>query len=235
MLTVVPEAGPITAGDLAMLVNFRYKGLDYIVINVATENRIIGTVNDIFDDGDGHCVMCLAPYKNGSRFSNASIDSILGRNSKEVLRVDKFQKIFEQMNPELEVRVRCKTGTGAHSSEISDFLPFSAEMDSKHGMFVRIDYFNPSEAILVPEDQLKLMSEARSGFNGRLDFERWLSSLSPEAAAGYLGGLMKNDANKDKPSGYHRKQRMSDEELERAKGYDAVIRRREADEKRTAK
>lgn len=152
ILKVVPEAGPITAGDLAMLVHFRFKGLDYIVINVATANRIIGVVNDIFDDGNGHCVMCVAPYKNGARFSNASIDSILGRDAREVLRVDKFQKIFENMNPELEVRVRCKMGTGAHSTEIGDFLPFSAEMDSKHGMFVRIDYFNPSEAILVPED-----------------------------------------------------------------------------------
>ena len=46
---------------------------------------------------------------------------------------------------------------------------------------------------------------------------------------------MKNDANRDKSSFFHRKERMSDEELEKVKGYDAVIRRREADEARAAK
>lgn len=46
---------------------------------------------------------------------------------------------------------------------------------------------------------------------------------------------MKNDANRDKPSFFRRKARMSDEDLEKVKGYDAVIRRREADEQRAAK
>ena len=60
---------------------------------------IIGLANSIFEE-DGRCIIQLAPYKNGRRFSDRSVDA-----SKPALRLAQFESIFKSMPADLPVIV----------------------------------------------------------------------------------------------------------------------------------
>ena len=140
--------GFLDAGNLLNAVDQAFPDQQNTFLNFAPEKidsstgipsgKILGQVNSIFEDteSDGtYCVMTLAPYKNGTRFSDCSLDD--SKNSP--LRMPEVKKILSKMNPSRIVRVRYvdPLAFGPKAGQIIEVGIDHIEIDKRYGIFLR--------------------------------------------------------------------------------------------------
>ena len=109
----------------------------YGYLNVGFSGRILGQVNKVFasSQADGtHCIMQLAPYKNGSR----SIDCSVGNDKMEPLRFPAIREELAKMKPTTVVLVRYKNVFGADSGKAVDSFIDRIDVDQRMGVFLRL-------------------------------------------------------------------------------------------------
>ena len=132
---------PITAQHILSLIVRRFstlsdRQLTWMEMNIANHGKILGIANELAVE-DNKLIIYVAPYVNGSRRQNYSLHP--------EIQPLKLKSIVEQLQAipdrEIPVVIRLRKGMGPDWQEPVDFIPFSAEIDEKHGMFVRIEHY----------------------------------------------------------------------------------------------
>lgn len=128
--------GFITVNDLIEAIENAWPGQENAVFNFGPNGHIYGQVNQAFDE-NGLCVLGLAPYKNGSRSRDLSINGV--RDA--ALTFKQLKPILLKMSPDATVYVRMKdpTGFGPNAGRIIQQPADSVDIDDKWGIFIRTD------------------------------------------------------------------------------------------------
>lgn len=88
-------------------------------------------MNEVLYEG-GKCIMRLAPWTNGRDKTDRSVDPSL-----KPLFIDQIARELEDMPPDTPVVVQMR-GQFAHWRDILEKEPESVELDSRHGLFLRL-------------------------------------------------------------------------------------------------
>ena len=128
--------GFITAGDLIEAIENVWPGQENAVFNFGPNGHIYGQVNQVFDE-NGLCILGLAPYKNGSRSRDLSINGI----KDAPLAFKQLKPMLARMSPDATVfiRMRDPNGFGPNAGRIIQQPANSIDIDDKWGIFIRTD------------------------------------------------------------------------------------------------
>ena len=133
--------GFITVKDFIDAIDNVAKTQSNEVVNFAPENngngKIYGQINDIFleKQGDGtHCILTLAPYKNGSRSMDCSINK-----SKQPMTLVDIYNVLSHLPSNVVILVRYKDplAFGPKFGQIVEIPIDNIDVDKFMGMFLR--------------------------------------------------------------------------------------------------
>lgn len=140
--------GFLDAGNLLDAISQAFEGQENAYLNFAPEKvdsasflplgKILGQVNNIFEqkESDGtYCVMTLAPYRNGSRFSDCSLEGM----KNPPMRLPEAKKILSKVDPMRVVVVRYvdPLAFGPKAGQVVEVAIDHIEIDKKYGIFLR--------------------------------------------------------------------------------------------------
>ena len=108
------------------------------IVNFAPSDKIFGQVNDVFidDTDDGrHCIFTLAPYRNGQRFKDCSING----NRHPPIMLSDICNSLKGISPSTVIKVRYTDplAFGPKSGQIVDMPIDSITLDKLMGIFLR--------------------------------------------------------------------------------------------------
>lgn len=128
--------GLITVNDLVEAIDNAWPGQEDAVFNFGPNSYIYGQVNQAFDE-NGACILGLAPYKNGRRSRDLSINGV--RDA--ALTFKQLKPILLKMSPDAAVFIRMKdpTGFGPNAGRIIQQPANYIDVDNKWGVFIRTD------------------------------------------------------------------------------------------------
>lgn len=88
-------------------------------------------MNEVILD-EGKCILQLAPYMNGMQKKDRSINPDI-----PALKIDDIARELSKLPPDTPVVVQLR-GEFAHWRDIVQKDPLKAELDSRHGLFLRL-------------------------------------------------------------------------------------------------
>ena len=134
MRRVIGDNGIVTVGDLLDAAGAVYDGQERVPLNVGEDGMIYGQVNQVKGE-HGKCVLTLAPYKNGSRSRDLSVDGC--RN--EPLRLPEVIRMLQSVPKDYELVVKMKDpyGFGPSANTPIECAIEAIDVDSAYGMFLR--------------------------------------------------------------------------------------------------
>ena len=126
----------VTVAELCDIADALYDGQDNALLNVGRHGEIFGQVNQVLND-NGKCVLTLAPYRNGSRSKNLSVDGCFDAP----LKISKIMQLLNSIPSNAEVFVKMKD---PYSFGPSANVPIkqqikTIDVDSVYGVFLRVD------------------------------------------------------------------------------------------------
>ena len=132
----------VTVGDFLDVIANIYSGQQNAYVCFAPERdsgaKIFGQVNRAFEESESngkHCIMTLAPYKNGSRIQDCSIDGMTSRP----LHLSEIAKMMSNMdeNSVLFVRYTDPQAYGPKAGQIIEQMIDEITFDQRYGIFLR--------------------------------------------------------------------------------------------------
>lgn len=139
--TQINSTDYITVKDFIDAINNVAKTQSNEVVNFAPENngygKIYGQINDIFlekRDNGTYCILTLAPYKNGSRSMDCSIDK-----SKQPMTLVNIYNILSDLpsNTPILIRYKDPLAFGPKIGQITEVPIDNIDVDKLMGMFLR--------------------------------------------------------------------------------------------------
>lgn len=126
-------------------------------LNYGVPGKIYGQVNDVFEE-DGLCIMTLAPYKNGARFSDCSIP---GHNGAP-LRINELLQELSSIKPDVVVAIRYKDpmAFGPKTGQIIQAFAMYIQIDNVMGLFLRQDN-NTEPKVVAAGTPFKIMESSK--------------------------------------------------------------------------
>lgn len=128
----------ITVGDVLEAIDNVFPGQENSILNFGPSGKVFGQVNQIFEDkkADGtYCIMTLAPYKNGSRSCDCSVDGYV----EPPLNLPEVKKILAGMSSKLIVGIRYKDpmAFGPKAGQVLEQTVDKIDIDKRFGVFMR--------------------------------------------------------------------------------------------------
>lgn len=136
MKSVVNNTQDVTVAELRQIVDALYDHQKDVPLNVGEYGEIYGQVNQVIND-NGRCVLTLAPYRNGRRSKNVSVDGCVDAP----LRIPKIMQLLSSMPSNYEVVVKMKDpyGFGPSADVPIEKQIKIIDVDSVYGVFLRVD------------------------------------------------------------------------------------------------
>lgn len=128
-------SGFITANDLIDAIQNVWPGQENAIFNFGPEGEIYGQVNQVIDDGT-KCILTLAPYKNGRRMKDLSLDC-----KDPPLTFKRLLPVLKKIDPDATVIIRMKNpiAFGPNAGKIVEQTVNKIDIDDRWGIFLRTD------------------------------------------------------------------------------------------------
>lgn len=130
--------GFMSVGDVLEAIDNVFPGQENAILNFGPPGKMFGQANKVFEDkqADGtYCIMTLAPYKNGSRSCDCSIDGYV----EPPLNLQEVKKILAGMSSKSIVSIRYKdpTAFGPKAGQVVEQTVDKIDIDKVFGVFMR--------------------------------------------------------------------------------------------------
>ena len=135
MRRVHRSGAPLTVAELIEASRNLYDNQQNAPLNAGIDGEIYGQVNNVIDD-NGKCILTLAPYKNGRRSKDLSVNG----DRSPAISFDEIVKEVKSMPLHSEVVVKMKDpyGFGPKAAVPVEQEIEAFDIDSAYGLFLRL-------------------------------------------------------------------------------------------------
>ena len=135
MRRVHRSGAPLTVAELIEASRNLYDNQQNAPLNAGIDGQIYGQVNNVIDD-NGKCILTLAPYKNGRRSKDLSVNG----DRSPAISFDEIVKEVKSMPLHSEVVVKMKDpyGFGPKAAVPVEQEIEAFDIDSAYGLFLRL-------------------------------------------------------------------------------------------------
>lgn len=151
----------ITVGEVLEAMDNVFPGQENAILNFGPEGKIYGQINSIFEDKqrDGeYCIMTLAPYKNGRRSMDLSVNGVVN----PPLKFDEIRNILRNMDPEEIIRIRYRDpfALGPNAGRVLEQTVDHIIIDKIYGVFMRPKTDIKPHIVTTPaSDSIQMVNE----------------------------------------------------------------------------